>query len=135
MLAELQKSIWRDKQYYYGTRLIDGAEEARRLTRDELKAVRKEVRKGLKERRYVCQLRFGCAIDIYSLPENPGVPVSEGHVLSITKNHLPIPKGKDRTTFTDGWRAFSPLTHSEANTELLEFLGMDPPREKHFYDY
>ncbi len=87
---------------------------------------------------------FGCSIVLYEEPLNhyPGVEMRPTSILEITKDHLPIPvrdkdskQSPDRTTFEDGWEAFSPYTHSEANKALLALYKMEAPKSKGYYDH
>lgn len=130
-------------------------EEARRLTPEEwdrLEAV-------LRDERPMVELvnsgwGFGCAVRVYDDPIDPpypGVPpLVPDLLLVVDKNHLPL-EGRikevpslgrkkkvvpaDRTTFEDGWRAFSPYTHPFDNGRRLVACGLPLPQPKSYYEY
>lgn len=96
---------------------------------------------------------FGCGMRVYDDPVDPvypGIPQEVPPVLLlVTKDHLPLDgrtevvstlKGKevrpaDRTSFEDGWVAFSPHTHTEENAARLKEAGLPAPRSKGHYEY
>jgi hypothetical protein len=125
--------------------------ESRRLTDDEWNTV-KMILAGQRDLIYdltnAC-MGFGCGMYIGRMVPStfPGVPHSVEWIAFITKNHLPLSvcelrsptehgaDCKDRTFFEDGWRAFSPYTHSEANTKNLKVYGLEAPKSKDHYEY
>jgi hypothetical protein len=92
---------------------------------------------------------FGCGLAVYEVPPlvYPGADVKPEFLIDVTKEHLPLTvcdlrepgehgaNLKDRTLFSDGWRAFSPFSHSGANAKLLAEHGFEPPKDKGHYDY
>ena len=92
---------------------------------------------------------FGCGVYIGVMIQStfPGVPDEVKWLAFITKDHLPLSvcelreKGergadlKDRTYFEDGWRAFSPYSHSDKNAANLKRHKMEAPQSKGHYDY
>lgn len=110
----------------------------RRMTADEWLQLQHIIR----EHELICSMRnanmgFGCGMTIYEPgePVYPGVPIKPTILCDVTKDHLPLPVGKDRTSFDDGWEAFSPFTHNDDNTARLKAEGLPEPKGKSHYDY
>ena len=80
---------------------------------------------------------FGCGMYVGQMRPStfPGVPDDIQWIVFVTKEHLPLTGKKDRTSFEDGWVAFSPYTHSVQNAENLNAYGREAPKSKGFYDY
>lgn len=113
-------------------------DERRRMTAEEWVQLQHLIR----EHELICSMRnanmgFGCGMTIFEPGEAiyPGVPIKPVVLCDVTKAHLPLAAGQDRTTFDEGWEAFSPFTHSEANVERLKANGLQEPRDKGYYDY
>ena len=158
-LKALQESIWIAKR---GLRSVGMRqeeftymEETRRLTPEEWSRLETILKAELP----LTELQntnfgFGCGMIVYDDPVDPvypGVPQEVPEVLlCVDKNHLPLegrtretkplrglPKlvPADRTSFEDGWVAFSPYTHDPANAARLVAVGRPAPRSKGYYEY
>ena len=86
----------------------------------------------------------GIAMSIHEIPPKaqcPGIRAKDLRpktVLFLTQHHLPLSEAKkldDRTTFDDGWRVFSQLSHRDGNTEMCKSCGLDEPKDKSHYVY
>ena len=146
-LRDLHFSIWKTHRNPLSRNPIERgwASETRRLTNEEWALVQEIIL----EHKPICYLHnacwgFGCGMALYEEPPlvYPNTLVKPDILIDITKEHLPIPKREagsteldDRTSFQDGWNAFSPYTHNEENTKLLVFHGFGKPKPASHYDY
>lgn len=147
-LKSLHTNLWQTHRDPNARALREWHTESRRLTPDEWGTLQEILR----EHKPICMLSnacwgFGCGLTLYATPPHvyPGAETKPECLLSITKNHLPLEgrtilSGKkmvpaDRTTFDDGWDAFSPFTHSEENAKLLKEYGLESPKAKSHYEY
>lgn len=68
----------------------------------------------------------------------PGVELKPEKLLLLPTDALPLTEAirmPDRTRFEDGWRVFSPLTHCDANFEVLRRSNLPQPEDKATYEY
>lgn len=115
----------------------------RRLTEEELDRVMGlVVPHGLPVVMFNLNTSIGCAI--YEHPVKapyPGITAKDLRptiLLWLCAAHLPLSEAKkmpDRTLWDDGWRVFSKLTHTEANTALCSSCGLEEPRDAGHYAY
>lgn len=121
-------------------------QQNRRVTEQELTKVFEIVlRNNLPVTMHNANMGFGVGIAVYEPPIEapyPGIEPEDlrpPRVFWIDKDHLPLSEAqgklKDRTTFEDGWRVFSQLSHADANHDLCKACGLDEPKSKGTYDY
>lgn len=131
-LAALQENIWGAGPQ--GNLTYVPYYERRRLTEDEWQQVKDIVAEnGLALRMVNCCMGFGCGIEVYEPPAYPGLPAT--FWLMVTQDHLPLPHEGASMRFDEAWEVFHPLTHTEANTKLLEISGIEKPKSKGSYEY
>ena len=87
----------------------------------------------------------GYCMTVYDHPPCFGVPPIK--TFDLSERLLPLfdrydriggelPPEKNPGCGTDrAWELFSRYTHSEQNRKWLEYYGMEPPRERRYYDY
>lgn len=142
-LRHLSKDLWReydDRSCRWGGKRSD---ETRRLTDEELDRLLDVVaRHHLPTTMHSACFGFGCGMKIWEpepAPIYPGADVAPEPMLFITKDHLPLSQAhgamRDRTTLDDGWRVFSPFTHSAANLGVLRRCGLPEPESRGHYEY
>lgn len=125
--------------------------EKRRLTDaewEQLKGIMATRKDLIFELSNAC-MGFGCAISVGRMmyAPYPGLLNEIEWLLCVTKNHLPLSvcalrdpgehgyNCNDRTFFKDGWRAFSPFTHTSENAKHLKDFKREAPRPEGHYDY
>lgn len=140
-MKHLDKTLWRklEADQFGHVHLT----ETRRLEESELQRILNIVATHrLPVTMHSACFGFGVGIMIHE-PEPPakypGVEEKPAAVLFISKDHLPLSEAKssmrDRTTFDDGWRVFSPLSHSDDNRSLLRRCGFPDPESRTAYSY
>lgn len=121
-------------------------DEGRQLEVHELDAVKRAVvEHGLIVEPINACMGFGFGIRIYKgTPAHwPGMDPEKEYLCCITSRHLcfdraehsPFSENDKDRSFALGWRLLSPLSHSEANVDLLQQFGFDKPKDRDFYDY
>lgn len=115
----------------------------RRLTEEELDRVMGlVVRHELPVVMFNLNTSIGCAV--YEHPAEvpyPGIEAKDlkpPTLLWLCAAHLPLSEAKkmpDRVLWDDGWRVFSKLTHTDANTELCRSCGLEEPKPAGHYAY
>jgi hypothetical protein len=134
-LPALHESIWQTHRSHPGARFQRSwRSESRRLTVEEWDALKAFLpESGFFTQIHNACMGFGCGMSVFSPSIYPGTDPE--FLLTVTKDHLPIPEGKDGTRFDDGWEAFTPFTHTPENVGILEFHEMEAPRSKSDYEY
>lgn len=118
----------------------------RRLTGEELTKVFEVVlRHDLPVTMHNANMGFGVGIAVYESPPEASYPgitpedLKPDAALWLDKDHLPLSEAheepKDRTSFEDGFRVFSQLSHTDANRKRCKACGLDEPKNKGHYDY
>lgn len=139
-LTNLCKELWRTTAPSRG--FPNGmAVEARRLTEEEWVKVKDILDRGI----YIYQMSnacmgFGCGMSVGEMHSAlyPGLPEEVTWHLFITNDHLPASETTRRNqvpSFKDGWRVFSPYTHSDSNRKSLEAYKLEPPQAESHYEY
>lgn len=94
----------------------------------------------------MCNTKFGFGVGIMvhepePPPTYPGAEELETPcvMVMISQEHLPLSQSsferQDRILFEDGWRVFSPLTHSDTNREIVRRCRLPAPLSKGHYMY
>jgi hypothetical protein len=142
-LRHLSKDLWReyeDRSCRWGGKRSC---ETRRLTEAELARILDiiETHRLPTTMRGAC-FGFGCGMLLWEpepAPLYPGADVRPDPVLFITQDHLPLSEAlgsmRDRTTLDDGWRVFSPFTHSAENVDLLRRCGLPESESRSDCEY
>lgn len=145
-LKKLHASIWVEKHrpdnQTYPEQSTSYRECRRRLTPDELATLLSIVKKfNLPATMENIDWGLTIAMRVWS-PEPPalypGVELKPESILLLHTDALPLTEAArmpDRTFFEDGWRVFSPLTHSDLNRDLLRRSNLPQPEDKATYEY
>jgi len=146
-LATLNEGLW---EHIAGTRTSYGhSRETRRMTNTEWADIQAlmDSEDTLIYSMVTACMGFGCGIRIGRMVPStfPGVPNEVEWLAFITNGHLPTSVSqlrepdelgyKTNIHFGDGWRAFSPRTHSESNTHNLALYKQPSPKSKASYEY
>lgn len=139
-LSALDDEIWEAREGTWRPNMSGGElrrkyrVEKRKMTKVEWDTVRGIVaRRDLPVSLHNADMGFGIGMMIYGHSPFPG---GEPEILfGMTGQHLPEFTREHRCGFNLGWDAFSPLATTARNAELLDYYGMEPIRDKGFYDY
>jgi hypothetical protein len=151
-LRSLEPRLWVEKETtdYYNMSGTSArrkylAESGERLTEEDLTRLHEIVlRRSLPVQ--ICNTKFGFGVGLVvhepeRAPLYPGLEAEEKPevLVVISQEHLPLSQSTfeppDRIMFDDGWRVFSPLTHSDENKALLQRCGLPKPEPKGHYEY
>ncbi len=146
-LKKLHDSIWVEKRRIpfdycnpHQPKIL--RECTRRIDPDELRRLLAFVKKfKLPVTMENCDWGLSIAMRVWG-PEPPalypGIELKPESVLLLPTQALPLTEATrmpDRTFFEDGWRVFSPLTHSDLNRDLLRRSNLPQPEDKATYEY
>lgn len=117
--------------------------ETRRLTDEELDRVMGiVVRHELPVVMFNLNTSIGCAIYDHPVDHKyPGISPKDlepDMLLWLSASHLPLSEAwesPDRTLWSDGWRVFSKISHTDANRELCRSCGLEEPKDAGYYAY
>jgi hypothetical protein len=103
--------------------------QKRPLQPSELELLKKIAMYFVVEPHIACS-GFNFGITLFAHPSYPTLPLE--WVISITGEDLPEGMNKQ---FDGAWEELSPLSHNANNLKNLVRYGMQPTREKSYYDY
>lgn len=130
-LERLCEEIWEE----IPGKPVATSSEKRELTEAEWQRICRIVR----ESELPCELYAGphsnLWVKVFTHPESPGLEpefffiVGQGNLPGFSK----LVGYEER--HPAAWKAFSPLTHTKRNTELLKLYNLEPSREAACYEY
>lgn len=130
---QLQDQLWKSHAPA-GPRAVGYNEVVRKLTDEEWDRVKAVI----VEENILCQMGnadfgFNLAMYLFKCPLYPGP--SPEWVLKVAAQHLPWWGQEKDSHWNRSWEEFKQFTHSDKNTKILKFFGMEAPQPKTHYEY